>query len=46
MAQTGPYVKPERNGFLRWIDRHPRVGWYIVGLQALNTLLLALDLVK
>lgn len=34
------------NDFLGWIDRHPRLGWYIAALSMLNVVLNVLGLFK
>lgn len=37
---------PIHSRFVIWIDDHPRIGWYLAALSALNVLLNLLDLFR
>lgn len=44
MARPKPDVKPDSRGaLLRWIDDHPRTGWYCAAFLTLNFILNLLD---
>lgn len=44
MTDMNEKIKETRRRFIAWIDCHPRVGWYIVALVTLNTILNLLDI--
>lgn len=50
MPDADPPVKSRRDKFddavVRWIDCHPRTGWFIMTLLLLNTALNLLDLLN
>jgi hypothetical protein len=43
MHEQGPYVNTPAGGFLRWIDSHPRLGWYIAVVVTLNLVVTVLQ---
>lgn len=39
MTACDKNVKPDSSGLARFVDQHPRTGWYIALLMTLNTVL-------